>query len=221
MSLFERLNISKLLHHLVFLFSFLLSDFVAISAAASEQIWTNVPYAEALRCGPNALFVFLLLEGHTEIRLEQLNDLPITPEGTSFLDLRERAARFGLEAEVRLYDILQADALPLPALGQFKSDLTAVSSNHFGVVYKVDSKRVYFIDGTTGAKKSGTKAWFANYWTGYAMTRRRSIRLMTPWRELASPVSVSGVLLVDVILVGMWLRTRKGQASRQESTLPI
>ena len=45
-----------------------------------------------LACGPNSLFMFLILSGHGEVRRSDLDKIPVLPQGASLKALRDAAA---------------------------------------------------------------------------------------------------------------------------------
>jgi predicted double-glycine peptidase len=175
--------------------------------ALGEMDVSAMTYREYLRCGPNSLFLFVKMSGHTDVTLEQCNNaVPISSEGTSLLALRDAARTFRVDAEIRRFQLEDVDLLCLPAIGQFPSvGNNPLTDYHFNVIYKVDVEHVYVIDGISGAKYSILRSRLANFWTGVAMSQRRP---SGQW--LATGVSPGFLLtclgLVDVVVIALFLR---------------
>lgn len=171
----------------------------SICGAANES--TDEPprrlnYQEVLRCGPNSLFVFLILSGHPEVTFKQIQAVPVTTDGSSLLALREAARRLGVETAVRFYSSNELDSIPLPAIGQLNTGSASVTRQHFDVIYKIDAHQVHFVNGTTGQKHSVRRLWFVEHWTGYAMTEPQSVGRVVQ-TKLASFPSLAFVLILD------------------------
>ena len=101
---------------------------------------------ETTECGHAALLMVLSHYG-CYLDLESYsNIIPISPEGTSFLDLIRIADNFGLDATP--YSVKQGDIqeIKLPAIMQ-------IQGNHFVVVEKIDKKYIYIIDPAVGKRK--------------------------------------------------------------------
>jgi len=154
----------------------------------------NGGYRDFLKCGPNSLFLFLILTGKPNITLEELQNLPASSEGTSLQTLRDAAGRFGVSAEIRRYDYEDVGSMPLPAIGQFKSGPSSLTPYHFSIIYKVDSDRVHVLDGTTGGRSWILRQRLPHFWTGIAMTETRVIR--TPMGE---KVILGSAVLLSII----------------------
>lgn len=138
---------------------------------AEQDAQDNADYQEGTKCGPNSLFVFLILSGRPDVSLEQINELLRGSDSTSLLPLRNVAIKLGVNAEVRRYSPEDLASLPLPAIIQYKQG-DSILPYHFKVVYKVDAERFYFIDGTTAAMSSGRNSVLPNKWTGYALIKK-------------------------------------------------
>jgi hypothetical protein len=136
---------------------------------------SEVYHAEALKCGRNSLFMFLVLSGHSEVTIDQLSSLSGTEEGISLSDICKMARRYNVSSEVRHYSADEVGYIPLPAIIQLEfigSDSTRTL--HFVVPYKVNSEGIFVLDGTTGFKSYIPRAKFTRLWTGYAMVGKRS-----------------------------------------------
>ncbi len=126
-------------------------------------------YYEFLKCGHSALYLLLTLQGQ-DVDYSQIETIPVTGEGASLGDLCKTTRRFGVQSSVRKFDVNDVDTVPLPAILQVKNSGTWLTQYHFDVLYRVDNKRFYVLDGTTGAVISGLKSRLPNFWTGYALT---------------------------------------------------
>jgi hypothetical protein len=148
---------------------------------------------ETVRCGINSLFVFLILAGRSEISLQDLENIPMSPEGASLLALREEAKRFNIDAEIRRYPTEAADSMPLPAIVHFIAEPGSITREHFNVMYKMDAGRAYLVDGTTGSKFVLQRSELPRRWTGFAMIQKR--------RSNAVDISQCGIALLGLSLV--------------------
>lgn len=177
-------------------------------ASGTNDTWSNSFYRNVLACGPNALFIFLVLSGHSEVTLERLWDIPVSSDGASLLALSGAVRKFHIDVEIRLYRPEEVGRIPLPAIGQFKTSMDSITPFHFGVIYKVDSKRVYVLDGTTGFKQSFRRSRLHEFWTGYAMTEKRSLatRMMNQWQPA---LLAACLVIIDLITLAFWFRRRR------------
>lgn len=141
--------------------------------AAATPSSHDIPSDLKPRCGPNALFVFMLLRGQRDVQLEDLRDIPISSKGTSLLALRDAARRMGVRAQLRNFRPDELDGLPLPAVVHLKGNGDA-GTGHFSVVFKLDSTHVRSIDGTTGDVRSIARSTFLSSWTGMALVDEAS-----------------------------------------------
>lgn len=176
---------------------------IAISSAlaATERLLPDDPFWKRyLKCGPNSLYMFLLLSNHPEIDPKQLEAIPMTPQGASLLDLKETAKRMNIDAEVRKYTPEEIDSIPVPAIAQFKTGPGSPSSNHFMVIYKADAHRIYVLDGTTGEPTYFARTNLARFWTGVVMAGKPmgpfSANRPTTWLELACWFIAEAALLL-------------------------
>ncbi|HLX72684.1 MAG TPA: cysteine peptidase family C39 domain-containing protein [Verrucomicrobiae bacterium] len=163
---------------------------------------------EALKCGRNSLFMFLILSGHPEVTMDELASLSGTEEGVSLSSICEMAKRHNVNAEVRHYSPGEAGSIPLPAIIQldFGGPDPSIRTLHFVVLYRVNSDEGLVLDGTTGFKEQISAAKLTQLWTGYAMVERRSVfsRLIkghTAW------VLIGFLLVTNGVVV--WSRVRQ------------
>jgi hypothetical protein len=185
----------------------------AVADGTNDLFARTLNYREILRCGPNSLYLFLVLSGHSEVTLEQLENVPVSPEGTSLASLREVARQFNVETEIRRYDFEEIDRIPLPAIGQFRTTSASLTALHFDVIYRVDSENVYLLNGTTGEpffirRRPNLRRW----WTGVAMFENRSLasRIMDQWRVLSG----AGLVAINLVASRYWFRRRKIRKDR-------
>lgn len=185
--------------------------FATAETHATQLSATNVSdtaYASVLKCGPNSLFMFLVMSGQEGVTLEQLDNLPVSADGTSLLALRDTARKFGVDAEVRQYDAKEIRSLPLPAIGLFNSNPSSVTRYHYCVIYRVDDEKAYLIDGTTGQKNSIRLEKLAHFWTGVAMAQDQT--LVHAWTSGWRPAAlVTCLVIVDIAVVAFYLNRRK------------
>jgi hypothetical protein len=160
---------------------------------------------DLVNCGPASLFMFLLLSGHSEVTWEQINTVPVTFYGSSLADLRNAANRFGVVGEMRRYRLEDIDSMPLPAIGVFNSDSTSITSNHYGVIYRVDAHRIYALDGSTGNSFCLLRQpRMFHFWTGIALTQKIPLRL-NEWRIV---LLLTGITIVEWGIAFVLMRHR-------------
>lgn len=149
----------------------------------------------SLSCGPNSLFIFLILSGRRNVSREQLESIPISSSGSSLLDLQRAAKQFNCNVNIRKVEAEEVDLINLPAIGQFRTG-PSVSSDplHFNVIYKVDTDRIYLLDGTTGFKFYIKRAKLQNLWTGFVLSEKK---------DFLTSIGAAGwqVLLICIIIV--------------------
>ena len=162
-------------------------------------------FQEIMKCGPSSLFMFLVASGYSEVTYEQLEAVPISPEGTSLLNLRDAARKFGVNAEIRKYHPGELDSMPLPAIAQMLASPSTLTKFHFNVVYKIAPDRVYMLNGTTGYEEVLLRSRFNDFCSGYVMIEKRSIvsYVFSNWR-LAFLAAC--LFVMDVVILGFWIR---------------
>jgi hypothetical protein len=177
--------------------------FVAFGGTLGESL----DYQKILRCGPNSLLMFLVLCGHRDMTLKELEGIRVSSDGASMLDLRSTAAKLGVDAEIRCYTLKEIDSINLPAIAQLSTSPSSPTRLHFDVIYKVDAAHLYILNGTTGKPSVMHRSKLHEYWTGYVMTQKvtsYSMILMKGVRLL-----VLGLVLCDTSLLLLWLRRRR------------
>ena len=190
------------------------ADKIRVDENASAQWAVLGPQLERLdaemyfTCARNALYVFLIcLPGHIVPSFEEVKEaVPVkAPYGTSMKALLEAAIKLGCNAEIRLYSPGDCNSIPLPAIVH----TTAGRINeihHFDVMYKRDREWLYLINGTTSKPYKIRHSRFGegDWWTGYALIRKRSlftIMLDKYWPHVVTFLLVSnGALLARSVL---------------------
>lgn len=145
------------------------------AAATNSDSGYALNYQEILKCGPNSLYMFLILCGKKSLTLEQLNGIAISTNGSSLLELRDVAKQFGVDTEIRHFSPAEVEAMPLPAIGQFNTSPASVTRLHFDVIYGFDPVYLHLLNGTTGQPFMIRRTKLPSFWTGYAMVEKRSV----------------------------------------------
>jgi hypothetical protein len=179
-----------------------------IACANTTKVHT-LNYKEALQCGPNSLFMFLILTGHPDVTLEQLKGIEILSNGTSLLALRDTARSFGVDGEIRRYNPSSVDAFPpVPAIVQFKTGESSLTW-HFNVLYKIDDHGMYVLNGTTGAEDMIPRTRLSVFWSGYALVEKETFAKCAK-RWCGSVRSAFCVFVVECFVLGWAWRNSKG-----------
>lgn len=160
-------------------YSFLIGALLPFIAIANELPGYKLDYREALECGPNALFMFLILAGHNEVQFRQLQSLPLSPDGVSLLTLCQAAKLYGVRAQVRHYRTNEIGSIPLPAVIALETSRTSLTPFHFDVLYKVQENRLFLLNGTTGEPFEIPIHKMPIFWKGYAMIAPQSSGIRT------------------------------------------
>lgn len=150
-------------------------SFLAVHASFVETANTFEPPRVANICGPNALLMFLVLCERDELVDDQIMDgIPCNTNGASLLQLRDICNSLGLPCEIRQYHSSEMDRMPLPALIHSRRSSGAP---HYFVVYQMTPDGFLALDGTTAKEFQISKERMADYFTGYAIVRKRSFLL--------------------------------------------
>jgi hypothetical protein len=139
---------------------------VTVEAAAATPV---VPRS-AVNCGPNAMYIFLILCG-AEPSQAAIESIVCGTDGTSFLDLSRFAVAQGVPTEICLYQPGEFQRIRLPAICQTRDG----PPKHFVVAYDVDATGLYTIDSTTGEYHRVRAERIASYLSGYALIRKRTM----------------------------------------------
>ena len=166
------------------------NDSYAILSKTINKGLTNC----GLECGPNSLYMFLLLSGVPDVNYETLTQVPKSEVGMTLSAICNAARHCGVNAEIRQYNLNDIASLPLPAIMMFHSGQNSPLPYHYSVLYKVDAHRIYFIDGTTGEKNWLLRSpRLFNWWTGIAITERRSVlrSVFDQWFILCAAIAIN------------------------------
>jgi hypothetical protein len=158
-------------------------------------------------CGANSLYVFLRLHG-VECSLDAVrNEVRVTAQGASMLDLKEAAGRNSVDAAV-LSTSPPELFRRLPAIARLSSDGSA-EKGHYVVVIRADDNVVHLIDGTTGLSNQVSQTAFEREFSGYALAQRRGKRTAV-WGLLnVCLVGLGGAQVSALALLGLRWRVRR------------
>lgn len=140
------------------------------AAPSAESMRFN---SATLRCGPAALYVFLVMCGHEEMSFSQLDDIPIGPNGSSLLSLKQAAARMNVDTEIRSFMPQDIDNVPLPAIAAFRWWGHDALPDHYLVIHKVDDEMVHMVDGLYAQEVHFPRSRVASSWSGIALIRKQ------------------------------------------------
>ena len=141
-------------------------------------------------------------------------------EGASLLTLRDAARKFHVETEIRRYEPQDVEGIPLPAIVQFKSYGSSITAHHFNLVYKVDSEKIYMLDGTSGLKATCFRSRLPEWWTGYTMVLKhptnRFVSQSNLWRL------AGWLVVIDLLVLGaLQVRRKRWRHSREYAELEV
>ena len=160
---------------------------------------------EAYSCGRNALYIFCLLNGHQSLTLEDMAHVPVTPEGTSILQIQKAAEVLGLKGQLRQYQLDQIDHINLPAIVPFSQAHGEL--HHYYVLYKLTRTHLYLIDPANGLTfTSSRSSRLSNTWSGVAFNLKE--------RTLPFHTSTETYLWCAILLFEILLLSSKGALSR-------
>jgi hypothetical protein len=171
------------------------NDRYAILSKTNNNGLTNI----GLECGPNSLYMFLLLLGVPDVNYEKLTQDSKSEVGMSLTDICNAARHYGVNAEIRQYELTNLASLPLPAILVFHSSQNSPLPYHYNVLYKVDAHRIYFIDGTTGEKNWLLRSpRLFNWWTGIAMAEKKSVlhSVFHRWYLLCAAIAINCMYII-------------------------
>lgn len=145
---------------------------IAWGLEAASQEMHSLP-TDVLRqrfsCGPNSLYLFLQLHGQ-KVTLDEVNQV-VHPgmKGVSLLQLKEAAAKFGLQTRIHHCTWDDLVRCPKPTIA-YLHHLNEAVAGHYVVVLDADrEKNVDFIDGSDGVLYRNRHGFFTQGWTGYLL----------------------------------------------------
>jgi ABC-type bacteriocin/lantibiotic exporter with double-glycine peptidase domain len=116
------------------------------------------------------LYLLLRLHGKKVTLEEVTKAVPVGQKGTSLLELKEAAARLGMQTEITRCSWEELVRCPKPALAYIKPLATQAGAGHFVVVLNADSEQnVDFIDGTDGVLYHNRHGFFIQGWTSHLL----------------------------------------------------
>jgi ABC-type bacteriocin/lantibiotic exporter with double-glycine peptidase domain len=185
-------------------FAVLLNSYVAAVAFAHAALACRL-FAAALpgpeqemRCGPNALYVFLRMHGH-DVTIDDVNNaLPYSPLGHTVLALQGAALTCGAEVRIVRTDT-SADLLSASLPLILHRANAPGRPGHFMVIWRASPDgRFNLIDGTTSEHLTNSVDQMVadNRWTGIAIEHVKAspiapFRLIAPAALLISLVAIA------------------------------
>jgi ABC-type bacteriocin/lantibiotic exporter with double-glycine peptidase domain len=184
------------------------------SRSATHEGDDPVDYRQMLACGPNALYMFLVIAGYGDSVKSGLPDLPVSERGTSMLQLQQAAAAVGVKTEILLVPPENFRRLKLPALVHSRgSGINTVQLTHFDVAFRLDGNSLHVLDGTTARRRVIPLDFVGTFSTGYVLVPKNSISFADVLHMLSKPEATIwlclGILCFVVLLyVVMRLKTQ-------------
>lgn len=127
---------------------------------------------QAVRCGPNALYIFLRMHGWKGSAEVFFWEIAPGQLGLSLTELRDSSTRYGIPADVRCctYEQLaEGNALPLIALMQPWRESDSRGAGHYVVVVDADPDGITLLDGTSGKQTRLSRDAFCHNWKGFVV----------------------------------------------------
>lgn len=132
-----------------------------------ERALAKTIASDAPDCGANALYVFLRLY-NVDCSLDEVRqEVPLTEQGASMLDLKAAAGRHGTRTAV-ISTPPTGLVERLPAIARMASE-GRTEEGHYVVVTRADDELVDLIDGATGVSSKVARATFDREFSGYAL----------------------------------------------------
>lgn len=135
-----------------------------------EVAQDDLGWRSIYRCGPNSLYVVLLMHGKQVDYDSLVEEFNLTDRGANVADLARVAQAHGIP-----YTPLRAKAsalskLPLPAIVHFQSP--AYSKGHYVVLLSVNGDGIFtIIECTTGQMELLSRGDFLERWSGVVLVR--------------------------------------------------
>jgi ABC-type bacteriocin/lantibiotic exporter with double-glycine peptidase domain len=132
-----------------------------------------------MKCGPNALYLFLKCHNHQTDLKEIESRLEITDRGVTLLDLKRVANALGLQSEVNKISLQELENCHLPVIAHLPRSYLTEGTGHFVLVYdlvKDGSRRgIWFIDPTTGHEVRYRWERMPLKWDGYVLQTKKTV----------------------------------------------
>ncbi|HVA47106.1 MAG TPA: cysteine peptidase family C39 domain-containing protein [Pirellulales bacterium] len=169
---------------------------------------TNLDWREAVRCGPNCLYVMLFIFGKRVDYPSLVSATEVTDRGTSAAELMRVAERFGIRLAAVRADVGDVERLPLPAIVHFKE---AGDRGHYLLLLRIAADDTFTVlECTRGEMRQMSRGDFYDLWTGVALVERRAWNnLLLGQLAYASSAGAAAVTLAAAFLGWSGLRERK------------
>jgi hypothetical protein len=171
---------------------------VAEGTQDNDLVWRT-----ARACPINSLYIFLRLHDVDASYSQIAQELPLTKEGSSLINLRDYAARCGIAARVIRSSPELLSVQNLPVIAHLEESTS--TSGHYIIVTGATSNVVEYIDGTTATIDTMPMSSFAKFWTGYLLISNRPTSQLDRFRPLL--LMLSGVFVAAIIGL-LWKRKR-------------
>ena len=119
-----------------------------------------------LNCGMTALSHMLKKEGKDKEATEVVSLVPETSAGFSFLDLKDKAAKFGIDTTALKVERNDISNLPLPAIVRIEGTEGSNISGHYWILEKAAGKTLQLYDTQSGRRFIQTPKEFSKQWNG-------------------------------------------------------
>ncbi len=176
-----------------------------LMATAVNQVEGSRPPADywrnPLRCGPNSLYAYLLLNGRKCGLSDISSRVNIEPRGASFGDMRRAATELGVPSVVVKLDDSALAGVPLPAIAHFQN-----RGGHYRLLLHVAPKTVTTADLTTGQVEEMPRDAFLELWSGYLLIPDQGTQAR--WIIWSGGLSTLALIL---IYRGLSARPRQGE----------
>jgi ABC-type bacteriocin/lantibiotic exporter with double-glycine peptidase domain len=179
---------------------------------------------DALRCGPNAMYLYLKLN-KVPVDFQSVESaLTVTDKGVTLSGMRKAAAQLGVPSEIRRFTIDELRNCLLPCVAYFPSSYSSLATGHFVLVYDLveegEKSGIWCLDSTDGSQLHFSWARFPLHWDGYILQRLPPVweRSSFRWGTSMCFWCVAGLLLwrprfrgpraeqiVGLLVVGSWL----------------
>lgn len=180
----------------------LLAQGVGVQIAWAETP-VDIPAAireQAMKCGPNSLYVLLRLNG-VQVSFDDVSRLlPIGAAGTNLRQMRDAAEKLGLDCEVRRLSTSELEALSVAVVAHCRSAQIGSQTGHFVVVLPGTGQVIEEIDGQSGRRRSVSRHYFKTVWTGYALVPNPTKNELLQFVVTLFFAAILGGCLIGVVL---------------------